>query len=126
MAGVSSERRQSSTPPVDEKNHPAMCTRYASRERCHDPLTPAAKESVCDNLCAKRFCSVGLQADTVDSSTWASRVGDRHYGELNRCVTQSCIFRILSSSEASSFGFDASYSRACSRSTSGGNLYRIH
>ncbi len=22
-----------------------------------------------DSLCAKRFCSVGLQADTVDSST---------------------------------------------------------
>ncbi len=34
---------------------------------------------LCDNLCAKRFCSVGLQADTVDSSTCPSRTRDGRY-----------------------------------------------
>ncbi len=66
-----------------------MCTRSASRERCHDPLTPAAKEVVCDKLCTKRFCSVGLQADIVDSSTGPSRTRDGRYTDLTPHATQT-------------------------------------
>src|SRR5712671_6530074 len=44
-------------------------------------------QTLCDNLCAKRFCSVGLQGDTVDSSTCPPEGG--RYIDQNQVLTQT-------------------------------------
>src|SRR5216684_2310084 len=44
-------------------------------------------QSLCCNLRAKRFCSVGLQADTVDSSTCPPEGG--RYIDQNQALTQT-------------------------------------
>ena len=44
-------------------------------------------KSLCENLCAKRICSVGLQADTVDSSTCPPEGG--RYIDQNQVLTQT-------------------------------------
>ncbi len=49
--------------------------------------------SLCDNLCAKHFCSVGLQADTVDSSTCPPEGG--RYIDQNQVLTQTLKPRTL-------------------------------
>ena len=44
-------------------------------------------QSLWENLCAKRSCSVGLQADTVDSSTCPPEGG--RYTDQNQVLTQT-------------------------------------
>jgi hypothetical protein len=43
-------------------------------------------KSMCGNSCVKRFCSVGLQADTVDSRTCPPEGG--RYTKQNRATVQ--------------------------------------
>src|SRR5258708_38411331 len=50
-------------------------------------ICSAGLKSLCDNLCAKRFCSVGLQADTVDSSTCPPDGG--RYIDQNQVLTKT-------------------------------------
>ena len=50
-------------------------------------ICSAGLKSPCDNLCAKRFCSVGLQADTVDSSTCPPERG--RYIDQNQVLTKT-------------------------------------
>jgi len=47
----------------------------------------AELKSLCDILCAKRFCSVGLQPDTVDASTCPPEGG--RYIDQNQVLTQT-------------------------------------
>ncbi len=44
-------------------------------------------KSLCDNLCAERFCSAGLQAETLDSSPCPPEGG--RYSRQDRTVTQA-------------------------------------
>src|SRR6266704_1514674 len=51
----------------------------------------AGLKSLCENPCAKRFCSVGLQADTLDSSTCPPEGG--RYIAKNQFLTQARLVR---------------------------------
>src|SRR6266851_8930081 len=67
---------------VAAPEEPGSSTSAATSKRSKRGL-----QSLCDNLCAKRFCSVGLQADTVDASTCPPEGG--RYIDQNQVLTQS-------------------------------------
>src|SRR5713101_9176573 len=67
---------------VAAPEEPGSSTSAATSKRSKRGL-----QSLCDNLCAKRFCSVGLQADTVDASTCTPEGG--RYIDQNQVRTQT-------------------------------------
>src|SRR5882762_8488885 len=67
------------------QNAASMRPRERSSESKH--LEEEAGESLSDNTCVKCFCSVGLQADIVDSSRCPPE-GGRYRGQ-NRVLTQA-------------------------------------
>ncbi len=56
---------------------------------CRNRSFAHALQSLNRNLRVKRFCSVGLQADTVDSNTCPSRVRDGRYKGKNQVAKQA-------------------------------------